>query len=81
MDLPGNVELGLVFRYVDNLPKPFVEKYAGLDMRLAWRIHKSLELSVVGQNLLQGNHTEFIPSSPPAKDIERSVYGKIACRF
>jgi len=81
MNLPGNIEFGTVFRYVDNLPKPYVSDYMGLDLRLAWRMHKSLELNIVGQNLLQRNHTEFVPSAPAAKDIERSFYLKVVGRF
>lgn len=81
MNLPGDVEFGTVLRYVSELPSPRVLEYFGLDVRLAWKINKNLELSVVGQNLAQAAHTEFIPTSPAAKDIERSVYGKVAFRL
>jgi len=40
-----------------------------------------LEVSIVGQNLLQESHAEFIPSSPAPKHIERSAYVKLICRF
>jgi iron complex outermembrane receptor protein len=77
------VELGIVLRYVDRLAEPEkeVDNYVGLDVRLAWKLPAGLELSVVGQNILEKHHPEFIPSSPSPRDIERSFYGKIAWRF
>ncbi len=78
--LPAGLELGTVIRYVDKLPDPFVSSYTGLDVRIGWKFLKVLELSVVGQNLLDKRHIEFIPSNGP-REIERSIYGKIICRL
>ena len=84
-DLPGNVELDLWGRYVDSLPALRVGKYLTLDARLSWSPLESLELSVVGRNLLEDRHTEFISEmnimtqDPVA--IERSVYGQVSWRF
>jgi iron complex outermembrane receptor protein len=77
MDLPGNLELDAGFRYVDSLPLPVVPSYVELDVRLAWRPARNVELSVVGQNLLDNHHTEFRPGT----EIQRSVYGKVTWRF
>jgi len=79
--LPGRVEFGTVVRYVDKLPQPYVSAYTGLDMRIGWELSKVIELSVVGQNLLDNQRIEFIPASPAPREIERSIYGKIVCRF
>lgn len=38
-----------------------VPSYVRLDTRLGWRLTEQLELSVVGQNLLDGRHLEFLP--------------------
>src|SRR5665213_2707945 len=81
MLLPGHIKLGTVIRYVDKLPKPYLPDYLGLDMHIAWQLSKNLELSVTGQDLLYKHHHEFIPSSPSPRQIERSVYGQIICRF
>lgn len=81
MDIPGGIELGAVLRYVDKLPLPHVPAYMGLDIRLGWKLTRFLELDVVGQNLLDRRHTEFIPSSPSPREMERSIYGKFICRF
>lgn len=77
MKLFKRVEWGTVFRYVADLPKPAVSAYAQVDVRVAWKINNWLMASVVGQNLLKNAHTEFIPSSPSPRQIERSIYGKI----
>ena len=81
VDISGRVQLGTVIRYVDKLPKPRVRSYMGLDLRAAWNLSKTIELSIVGQDLLDNRHLEFIPSSPAPREMERNVYGKIICRF
>lgn len=75
------VELGIVLRYVDGLPEPKVDHYFGLDVRVAVKVLKSLEVSIVGQNLLDKHHLEYIPSSPAARQIERNIYGKLTWRW
>ena len=75
--LPARFELGTILRYVDHLPKPFVPHYFGLDVRIGWKLSESLELNIIGQNLLDKQHPEFIPSSPSQREIQRSIYGKI----
>jgi iron complex outermembrane receptor protein len=78
-DLPGRLELDAVFRFVDALPDPEVPSYADLDLRLGWNATEHLELAVVGQNLLQGEHIEF-NSSPSPREVQRGVYGRITWR-
>ena len=81
MHLPGRIEFGTVLRYVAKLPKPYVPGYTGLDIRIGWKLSKVIELNVVGQNLLYNRLTEFIPSSPAPREIGRTIYGKVICRF
>jgi iron complex outermembrane receptor protein len=53
-----------------------------VDSRLAWRVSKSIELSVVGQNLLTPLHAEFHNAFEVRRTlVERSVFGKITWRF
>lgn len=80
-DLPAHIEAGFVIRYVDALPDPKVPAYTGLDIQLAWKLTKNLELSVSGQNLLDNRHAEFIPTSPSPREILRSFNGMLTCRF
>jgi iron complex outermembrane receptor protein len=88
MDLTKKVELDLRLRWVDsfvfnNAGTPdTVPSYFELDVRLAWRPTENLELSIVGQNLLNDQHLEYVIASPnPRAEIERGIYGKVAYRW
>jgi iron complex outermembrane receptor protein len=78
LTLPGGLEFDAVGRYVGALGSPHVASYVGLDLRLAWRPAAHLELAVVGQNLLDSSHPEFVPSSPSPREIRRSGYLSLA---
>ena len=82
MDFPKNFQLDIVGRYVSKLrsvpttvPIPEVPEYATFDVRLAWH-NKWIEISVVGQNLAEDEHSEVGSST-----ISRSFYGKITWQF
>ena len=80
MDLPKNLQLDLTGRYADVLPAvtptiPRVPAYFTFDARLAWRF-KLFEISVVGQNLLEDEHSET-----GASKIPRTIYTRITCQF
>ena len=87
MDLPENIEFDTELRYVDQLPinngptASIVPSYYELNARLAWHPTKNVEISVVGQNLLQDQHPEYGFPSTTQVEIGRSVYGKIAWHF
>jgi iron complex outermembrane receptor protein len=81
MDLPGRIELGWVLRYVSKLPNPYVPGYTGLDVRIGWKLTRALELDLVGQDLLDSPHPEFLPTSPSPREMQHSIYGKIICRL
>jgi iron complex outermembrane receptor protein len=76
VDLPGNLQLDGIFRWVSELETTEVPAYSELDLRLAWRPSEEIELAVVGQNLLDQRHPEFGgPSS--RQEVERGMYGKL----
>ncbi|MGD9127091.1 MAG: TonB-dependent receptor [Planctomycetia bacterium] len=81
-DLGQNVSLDAMFRYVDSLSHDVgVDSYFAGDIRLAWRPRKHLEFSVVGQNLLAGNHFEFQDSSGAyPTEVQPGVYGMVSWR-
>jgi iron complex outermembrane receptor protein len=87
MDLPHALEFDANLRWVDTLhnnngPTPgTVPSYAELDVRVGWRPTQAVELSVVGQNLLDRQHPEYGFPSPTRIESERSVYGKVTWRF
>ncbi len=83
-----NVDLDLLFRYVDtNTPVSVfdvenINDYVSLDIRLAWRPVNSVELSVVGQNLLAEQHLEYKQEAfTTPTEIDRGMYGKIVWDF
>jgi len=80
IDLPGRVELDSWLRWVDRLPFPEVASYTELDLHLGWHPRRSVELSLVGQNLLHGSHPEF-GAGPAREEVERGYYGKVAWSF
>ena len=83
-DLGSNVEFDMMARYVDALTVAQVPEYIDMDLRLAWRPRKHLELEVVGQNLLN-NHVLQINDQTPTIDlpteIPRGVYGKVTWQY
>jgi iron complex outermembrane receptor protein len=83
MNLSDTIEFDAAFRFVDRLPGTGVSAYQTLDLRLGWQPFKHVELSLVGQNLLNAHHAEFMPeliqTSPV--DIPRGFFGKISWRF
>jgi len=83
--LPQNMTFNAFFRYVGKLTSNAdaavggagLSAYSSLDSRLAWQFTKSMEVAVVGQNLLQDHHTEFLGGT----QIQRAVYGSISGNF
>lgn len=83
-----DIDLDFWWRYVDsNLAVGAtggtpIKPYVTLDLRMAWRPYKALELSLVGQNLLAEKHLEYVnevQTLPTA--IDRGMYGKISWGF
>lgn len=59
LDLTRRLSLDSSLYYVDALRGIGVPAYVRLDTRLGWRVSEQLELSVLGQNLLDDRHLEF----------------------
>ena len=76
LDLPGSTELDIRVRYVSRLPAPSVPAYSAFDMRIAWRLQRELELSLVGQNLLDSGHVES-GNPATASEMARGAYVKL----
>lgn len=58
LTLRPNLDFDAALYYVGSMPAENVPAYTRLDLRLGWRFSDSLDLSLVGQNLL-GAHDEF----------------------
>ena len=76
LDVTPRIDFDLWWRYVGRLPERDIGSYTVLDARLAWRAYPGLELSLVGQNLLEGGHSEF-----SSLKVERSFYVKVDWKF
>jgi iron complex outermembrane receptor protein len=79
-DLTTKLGLDVQFRYADALPS--VPAYITADVRIAYQATNRLEISLVGQNLLQDQHIEqgttlFLPTT----EVPRGFYGKLTWRF
>lgn len=60
-----------------------IPAYTRLDLRYAWKPVKNVELALVGQNLLDARHREFVNNYLPSQELEvrRSVYLKADWKF
>jgi iron complex outermembrane receptor protein len=76
-DIPKGFEFDSILRYVSALPDPSVPGYVTADARLGWFPLRRLELSIVGQNLLQPRHPEFGGDPGGLVGIRRGAYAKV----
>ncbi|HLA83148.1 MAG TPA: TonB-dependent receptor [Thermoguttaceae bacterium] len=79
-NLPHDTTLDVIFRYVDMLENGNLPSYFVMDVRWAWYPTDSLELAVVGQNLLDSPHQEFLDNFGEATEVEQGVYGSVSWR-
>ncbi len=85
LDLPANVRLDTVVRFVDRLSGAGIPAYTTADIQLSWKPRPRLELSVLGRDLFEPRHTEFPTSSfflvvgQPV--VQRSVFARLRWEF
>jgi iron complex outermembrane receptor protein len=79
-DFSSCISLDAQLRCVDNVRA--VPNYVTADIRLVYRPAKNLELSIVGQNLLDDQHPEqFSVLGRPTIEVPRGIYAKLTWRF
>jgi iron complex outermembrane recepter protein len=81
LDLPHGVALDAFVRFVGRRPAPAVASYTELNLRAGWTVRPSVELSIIGSNLLHDHHLETASPSAPAFEFRRSVIGRSVWRF
>ena len=82
LDITRDLELNAAAYYVESLAAPDVPGYVRVDVGLTWRPTSSVELSVVGQNLLDDRHPEFGGQFEfVSTEVERAIYGQLVLRF
>jgi iron complex outermembrane receptor protein len=76
------LELDTSVYYVGRLRLQGIPGYVRVDSRLAWHPRGPWELSIVGQNLFDRQHREFVsPDVIPPASVRRSIYGRVTWRF
>ena len=81
LNLSDSVELNKTLYYVDSVPYYNIPAYMRLDVGLTWHPNKNMDVSIVGQNLLDKAHPEFDDDSVISTEVQRGVYGKLTYRF
>jgi iron complex outermembrane recepter protein len=87
MDLPGRVELNAALRWVDTLHNNnggavgTVPAYTDLNVRIGWHWSRSVDLALIGKNLLHAHHPEYGPPALDREELERSVSAQVIWRY
>lgn len=82
MDLPFDLQWDNMLYVVDPVPGKSVKSYTRFDTRLGWIATPGLDVSIVGQNLLETDHQEYSGFIyQRAEKIGRSVFAKATARF
>ena len=76
-DLPKSISADMQARYVSALPGIKVASYWTGGATGQWSATHHIQLKVVGQNLLQPHHVEFVYDPGVPTEIRRGVYGEI----
>ncbi|HJT82148.1 MAG TPA: TonB-dependent receptor [Chthoniobacterales bacterium] len=80
MNLPWHLRFDTFLRYVDDLPSPHTDSYLTADARLAWVPIKNFEVAIVGRNLFDDRHPEFVQTNN-TREVQRSVYATFKWSF
>jgi iron complex outermembrane receptor protein len=81
IDLAANVDVDAWLRSIAELPNPRVPAYTELNLRVAWRLSRGVELSLSGQDLLHARHPEAGPPTSGRIEFERAVRAGLAVRY
>ena len=81
LDLPHRIAVDGWLRGVGELPSPVVPGYVELNARIAWDATPRLELALVGQDLLHGQHLEAAGGGGRRTEFERSVRAMLTLRI
>ena len=82
-DLSDSVEADVIIRYVDELRTTKVSDYTEADVQFKWFLTPELDITVVGRNLLESAHEEFLTPTfnVPLGEVERSIFAKLNYAF
>ena len=63
LDFPHRIEFDTAAYFVGKLANEDIPRYTRLDQRVSWRPYDALEVELIGQNLLQPRHLEFLSNT------------------
>jgi iron complex outermembrane receptor protein len=58
-----------------------LSSFSRVDLRVGWTPVPGWELSVVGQDLLDRSHLEFLFATSGIAEVERSIYAQVVRTF
>jgi len=76
-----DLEMNTTLYYVGSVPHYNIPSYTRLDVGLTWHASQAMDISLVGQNLLDSSHPEFSDPAPFNTEVQRGLFGKLTCRF
>jgi iron complex outermembrane receptor protein len=82
IDLPLGIDLDAYLRAVSRLPALAIPGYATADVRAAWQVTGRLQLEVVGRDLLDAAHPEYVGAAGAGlTEIPRSLFAGATVRW
>jgi iron complex outermembrane recepter protein len=82
LNLPRQTEFDTSVHYVGRLLDQSIPAYTRLDLRLGWHPYESVDLDVIGQNLLTPRHLEFLNNTGLVPTLDtRRVFARLTWRF
>jgi iron complex outermembrane receptor protein len=82
-DMSAAIDLDFWLRYVGELEQQDVPAYITLDARASWEMTERLQMALVGRNLLEEGHVEFVEEFGETTGVEipREVYLELTVDF
>ncbi len=83
MDIGDQFEVDLWSRYVSELRTNDIDAYTTLDAQLTWKPRSDFRIALVGQNLIDDQHAEFVSEylDTVPTEVERSFYAKLTWTY
>lgn len=82
-DVTDNLALAVGFRHVDDVATRSVDSYSSFNANITWKPTPKIDVSLVGKNLFDPSHQEFLGEYMPGVPVEldRSIFGKVTLKF
>lgn len=81
INLPRRFEVDATLRHASRLRLPVMEGYTTADVRIGWVSAEHWQFDLIGQNLLDPQHPEFVTPNALNEELARSVTAKVTYRY